>query len=218
MEEYYPHIIKALIGAIVTLTFTQVKSYLPERKESKQHDSFEILRSFMAQGLEGRPNIVVEHAFKDYLKFSLNYSEIMRLINLQNPLRAFHLYKSARFMVEYNEFTKFFEYKERYNHKKKRKSAKRKAFSQYFVYAFLALMTLMYAPILVQVSGLQGLAFVFFFLVFFLPAAWLMLEESGHEQNAEYFMSFLERDSKYELNNPMNADAIKQSSASLHHA
>ncbi|GHD46914.1 hypothetical protein SAMN05216429_10957 [Marinobacter persicus] len=218
MEEYYPDIIKALIAAIITLTFNRVKSHLPERKQSKHDDSFDILRGVMAQGIEGRPNIVIEHAFKDYLKFPLNYSEIIRLINLQNPLKAFRLYESAQFMVEYNEFSKFFEYKEKYNNEKKRKSTKRRAFAAYFLYAFLALMTLMYAPILVEVRGFQGFAFIFFFLVFLLPAAWFMLEEYGRSENAAHFLSFLEKDSKYYFKKSVNSDPIRYGSAAPNYA
>ena len=125
----------------------------------------------------------------------------MRLSSLQSPLRAFDLCGKSRAMVEYNEYTGYFEYKEKFDSPKKREKYSRKAYVQYFIFGMLACAAIIFAPNILDAGGLAGFAYTFFMLTFLLPAAWFMMVESTKEIDSKNFMSFLENDPKYELFN-----------------
>lgn len=197
MELNYIQPITILITTLIPFAYQQLRKLLPEPSTKRKATDYEFLVRTMASDLSKKQNIVVEHAFHQITKKQLNYSEVIRLVNLENPTKAIELFIKARGMVSYNRLTQYFEYIEKYDTPKKRWRYKLLAFIKYYSLAMLLVLCLLVAPKIALGDDLLAIGFSFLFIVLLVPTCALIVNESSAKEDAEKFMKFLEDDPKY---------------------
>ena len=187
MESYFDGL---LVRIFVTVFLSLIAKHMYDKSEKtpitirRKKDKLEQMASLFAWPIEGRPSLLVEELFKDYLGKRFRYSEIIAVLEKRNPMYIFDILKDSKIYLEFNEGTKRYVYKEKYRTEKLRRRFKLMNNAFYFVVTPMILFPVIYSPLLITTFGLGALTTIVVFVVFGLPFAFGGVLENFRLDNA----------------------------------
>lgn len=119
-------ILPGLATTVAAWLIAHLQMRWKERIKSKSLEQAKLdqLASFLSTDISKRSRLVVEQQFRAIFGFLYEYQEILSILNSRSPLTVLSMMKTVRHLIDFDEKSNIFIFKDAYNSERKRKSKK----------------------------------------------------------------------------------------------
>ncbi|WP_175745299.1 hypothetical protein [Burkholderia ambifaria] len=133
-------ILPGLATTVAAWLIAHLQMRWKERIKSKSLEQAKLdqLASFLSTDISKRSRLVVEQQFRAIFGSLYEYREILSILNSRSPLTVLSMMKTVRHLIEFDEKSNIFIFRDAYNSERKRKYKKLMFSTAYAIFVFAA--------------------------------------------------------------------------------